>query len=162
MTGQPSRAKGCKWSDESKQKISGKNHPMYQKTYEEYYGEQKAKYLRERRRQHMSNRIVTQKTREKLSNRIITDEWRQKISNATKGRKMSDATKQKISESMSGNKNSRVDQTLYKFYHKDGRTIIARTFDMRKQFNCSTIHRVMKGLSTSSKGWTWKGEIISS
>ena len=47
MTGKPSRAKGKKWSDESKKNKSGINHVMFNKTYDELYSPEKSKELTE-------------------------------------------------------------------------------------------------------------------
>lgn len=55
--------------------------------------------------------------------------------------------------------NPHIDKTLYKFYHKDGREIIARKHDMKKQFRCR-IHGLINGKIKSCMGWMFKGEII--
>lgn len=160
LKGKPSRAKGIKWSIESRYNKS-KNHYMKGKTYEQIYGEDLALKLKDDRRISLSNRIVSDSTKQKLSKRIFTKEHREKISKSQKGKKISDDHKNKISKFMSNReKNPRIDRVIYRFYHKDGRIIDAIKYDMKKIYNCTDIHRIINGSRSTSKGWSYKGEII--
>lgn len=66
LTGKPSRAKGCKWNEESKnnKKI---NHYMKNKTYEEIYGIEKAKQLKEKRKLSMLGKVRNPEIGKKIS-----------------------------------------------------------------------------------------------
>jgi hypothetical protein len=159
MTGKPSRAKGKKWSEESKINKSGKNHVMYNKTYEELYGLEKSIELKNKRRESKKGRKNSDETRKKLSERIITKEWRMKISNSNSGKTRTDEMKTKLSKyKLNSNSNPSVDQTIYKFYHIDGKYILCRKIDMKKQYGCTDIHKIILGLRKSCKGWSYKGE----
>jgi len=59
-------------------------------------------------------------------------------------------------------KNSSVDQTIYRFYHKDGKVIDARRYDMKKVYGCKSIHKVISGVRSHCGGWMYRGEIIKS
>jgi len=127
MTGKPSRAKGKKWSEESKKNKSGTNHYMYNKNYDELYGLEKSQELKENRRNSQLGRIKSTEEKNKLSNRIFTEEWKNNISKNKKGKKLSETNKDNIKKFMlNPDLNPNVDQTLYKFYHIDGREIISK------------------------------------
>lgn len=153
LKGKPSRAKGYKWSDEYKQSRID-NHYMKGKTYEEIYGKKQALKLKQDKSNLHKGKIVSNSTRKKLSNRIFTKEWKQKLSKAHKGKNISEETKKKISSFMSNpDKNPNVDQTLFLFTHDIYGDIIARKYDMKKIYDCKTIHKVIKGDRKHSNGW---------
>ncbi len=159
MMGKPSRAKGTTWSAEAKLRKS-LNHPAKGKTYEEYHGIEKAKELKKLRSISSKGRIMSQEARKKISQRIITKECRDKISKSNTGKKRTKEQIQKMRDYANNrDKNHFVIQTRYKFYHKDGRELIARKIDMRKDYGCATIHNVIRGERNHSNGWYFKGEI---
>ena len=159
MTGKSSRAKGKKWSNESKKNRSGKNHYMFNKTYEELYGIKKSNELKENRKISQTGRKKSIEEINKLSNRVFTKQWKQRISDSKKGIKMSEDTIDKIKKTMSNpDLNPNVNNEKYKFYHKDGRIIISRKYDMKKNYGCSDIHKLLRGERKICKGWFYKGE----
>ena len=126
---------------------------MTGKTYEEIYGKDKADELKRSRKKTSKERIVSQETKEKMSNVIHTKKWNDKISKSKTGIKNSQEANKKISEYMSNpDKNPNVDQTLYIFYHKEFGEIVARKYDMKKKYDCKTIHRVVSGVNKHSRG----------
>lgn len=160
MIGKPSRAKGKKWSDESKKNKSGENHYMYNKTYDDLYSSEKVKELKEIKRKSQTGRKKSDKEREKLSKRIITEEWKDKISKSNKGKKRTKEQINKLKKYFSDTYlNPSVDQTIYKFYHKDGRIEFLRKIDMKNKYKCSDIHKLIRGDRNTCKGWSYKGEI---
>jgi hypothetical protein len=161
MKNKPSRAKGKKWSEESKRNKSGENHVMYGKTYEELYGIKKAKKLKIARKNGRLGKKWTNESKDKMRNRHFSNETREKISKSKKGKPISETTKKKISIFFSNpDLNPNVDQTLYKFHHKDGRNIISRKYEMKKKYKCSDIHKLIRGDRKSCKGWYYDGEIV--
>jgi len=160
LKGKPSRAKGCKWSKE-RRKI-GQIH-LKNKTYEEIHGKEKAKKLRESRSKFRKGKTLEEicgvKTakimKEKLSNRKISKSWRKKISKSRKGQLMKEETKKKISKFMNNDKlNPNVDQQKYTFKHiKTGEIIVKRKYDMKKEYKCYAIHKVIRGERSHNKGW---------
>ncbi len=161
MKGQPSRQLGNKWTPEQKQKKSGENHPSYGKTYEEIYGKQNGRKLRQLRKKSRLGRKNSIETRIKLSERIITDEWKQKISQSNRGKIRTMAQRNRLSEYFGNPENHpAVDHTKYKFYHKDGRVVVARKYDMKKTYGCNSIHKIIRGERNHCNGWIYKGEII--
>ena len=70
MTGKPSKAKGKKWTEEAKKNKSGINHCMYNKTYDELYGLEKSKELKNNRKVSQLGRIKSEET-----NRHISQTW---------------------------------------------------------------------------------------
>lgn len=78
------------------------------KTYEELYGEERAKELRESRAKSNYNRQISDETRKRLSeaakNKKVSDETRRKLSKSHKGRKLSDEDKKKKSLAAMGRK----------------------------------------------------------
>ena len=119
QTGNPSPAKGCKWSDESKQRRKD-NHYMKGKTYEEIYGEEKAKELKELRRIGSTDKLLSAETKQKISEaaKNRTPEHREKLSLVRKGKPLAEETKRKLSEHFSNpDLNPKVHQTLYTFYN---------------------------------------------
>jgi hypothetical protein len=103
---------------------------MKGKTYEELYGQEKAKLLKESRKRTSSVRIVTEETKQRMKHSALkkmengcsmpsrkgvtdSDETRLKKSLAKKGKKrgpMSEETKLKISKSKRKNANKKVDK----------------------------------------------------
>jgi group I intron endonuclease len=75
------------------------------KTYEELYGVEKAKELKEKKRLATLGKKLTDDVKEKIregnKGKKVSDETKLKQSNANKGKKVSDETKQKISKSVS-------------------------------------------------------------
>lgn len=160
LTGKPSRAKGKKWTEEQKRNKS-ETSPARGKTYEEIYGEEKAAQLKLMRKQSRTGRVNSPELRERLSKRVITDSWRQKISESNTGKKRTEEVKKKLKDFFGNpDKNPVVNQTLYKFYHDDGRTFVARRHDMRKLFGCTDIHKLIRGERKRCRGWSYKGEIV--
>lgn len=120
---------------------------MFNKTYEELYGEEKAKELKEQRRLSGLKRKHSQKTIKKMKKRIFSKEHRKKISDSKKGKAISEITINKIKKTKSNSYlNNNVDQTLYKFYHEDGRIVYLRKYDMKKIYKCNSIHKLIKGI----------------
>jgi len=162
--GKPSGAKGKKWSEE-RRKIGNR---VKGKTYEEIYGEEKAKKLREMRASTRKGKslgeIIGEERakiiREKASKSVHSKEWNKKISDSKKGQKMSDECRQKIRDCMSNDlKNPCVNQKLYRFKNAEtGEVIEARRFDMKKKYGCNTIHLIMRDKTKSSKGWSYIGD----
>ena len=157
LKGKPSRAKGCKWSDEAKQKKSD-NHYMKGKTYEEIYGEEKAKELKENRSKSSKGRKWSEDTRELMKDAFEkrnTPEWREKISLSKKGIALSEETKNKISQFFSNSYlNPNVDQRYFTFKNvKTNEVVIKRKYDMKKEYGCSAIHRLFNGKATICKDW---------
>jgi len=160
LTGKHSRAKGCKWSDERKR--IGNIH-LKNKTYEEIHGVIKAKELREKRSKVRMGKKIEEICSEdqakilkyKLSNRKFSPEWREKLSQAAKNKVLKKSTKEKISKFMSNRDlNPKVDQQLYIFEHKDTKErIIKRKIDMKKDYGCSCIHKVIRKERSHNKGW---------
>jgi len=160
MRGLPSRAKGSKWTEERK-RIG--NPALRGKTYEQIHGKEKAERLKQARSRFRQDKSLDQicgtkkaeETRCKLSQRFISDEWRQKISKSRTGQKLSQSAKKKISAFMRDDKrNPHIDQEIFRFINlKTMQVIEARKYDMKKKFNCTTIHRVVDGRIKSSKGW---------
>lgn len=154
--GKPSGAKGKKWSEEAKQTRKD-THYMKGKTYEEIYGEEIAAEMKELKRKQLTGRVFSDITislmKESAKNR--TQEWRDKISVARKGSQMSDDAKKKISEFMSNpDTNPSVDQTLYTFINVNtGEIVIARKYDMKRNYGCLSIHRVIRNPGAVCKGW---------
>ena len=165
LKGKPSRATGCKWSEERK-KI-GQIH-LKGKTYEEIHGEKKARELRESRSavrrgktlDEICGKEMASNTRIKLSNRKITAEWRKKLSEAKKGQRVKESTRKKRSIYMSNDKlNHFVDQQKYIFKHIDkNQVVVMRKFDMKKLFGCFSIRKVVSGDQKSNKGWQLIGK----
>jgi len=154
MTGKPSRAKGKKWSIQSKLN-KAKNHYMKNKTYEEVYGSDKAKELKLARSISSSMRVVTEITKQKMKNRIFTSLHKTRISLAKRGIKQSNYTKQKIHKYMSSDKHPNIDPIYYMFKHDDGKIIKARKVDMRRIYNCnsSVLALIVRGIRHKHKGW---------
>jgi len=154
MKGLPSRAKGCKWSDKAKRERS----ELYKgKTYEERYGESKAKELKEIRSKRFSKnwenldcrKRMSEGGRYKRTKEIIDKQNKNKI-----GRKLTEAQKQKVKEFMLDDKrNPNVKQEHYWFKNiNTGETIYARRLDMDKK-GCNNIHKVIRGEQKENKGW---------
>jgi len=159
MTGKPGIARGCKWSVE-RRKI-GQPH-LKGKTYEEIYGIEEANRLKKIRSVSRKGKQWTEEAKQRLSSVEHTEEWNKKVSLAKLGIKISDAHKQKISDYLSNpDKNPNVIQTLYKFRHMDGREIVARKWDMKHQFGCKMIHKVVSGKRHHSKGWMFVKKVKS-
>ena len=154
MTGKPSRAKGKKWSIQSRLNKS-KNHYLKNKTYEEVYGIDKAKKLKLARSICSSTRIVTEITKQKMKNRIFTPVHKARISSAKRGVKLNNYTKQKIHEYMSSDKHPSIAPIYYIFKHDDGRIIKARKVDMRRIYNCnsSALALLVRNIRPKHKGW---------
>ena len=156
LTGKPSLAKGHKWSAESKKRRSD---DRKNKSYIEFYGKDIAKVIKEKRSQTLINQWKDEKFRNNIVNKLKnisrTEEWNRKNSEAKTGVKLSDSHKQKLREYFSNDKlNPNVDQTYYKFKHNiTGNEIIARKIDMKKQYKCNTILRVIRGTQIMSNGW---------
>lgn len=159
--GKPSGMSGKKWSKERKEQ----GNVLKGKTYEEIYGEEKAKKLKERRSTDRKGKKLeeiygierAEEIRAKISNRVITDECRSKNSKAHKGVHISEKTKQRIKEYMSDDKkNPNVDQTEYEFKNiYTGEIIKARKFDMRKIYGCVLMHKVIRGERFHNRGWSF-------
>lgn len=159
LTGKPSRFKGKQWSEKRK-KIGQPN--LKGKTYEEIHGAEKAKLLKEIRKKSRIGKTHSKKTIDKLSNIIKTDEWKKKISLSKTGVPLTENHKNKIRQSLNNPfTNPHIDRTLYKFYHKDGREIISTKYDMKKNYGCHLIYKVIKGERNHNNGWQFKGEIVS-
>jgi hypothetical protein len=166
LTGKPSRAKGCKWSDK-RRKIG---HPhMKNKTYEEIYGVEKGQELRKKRSEVRLGKKIEEICSEeqakilkyKLSNRTFSPEWRKKLSQAAKSRKVKQSTKDKISKFMTNRDiNPNVDQQLYMFEHKDTKErIIKRKIDMKKDYGCNLIYKVIRGERSHNKRWMFISKV---
>lgn len=61
---------------------------------------------------------------------------------------------------MSPNNNIFIEQTIYKFYHEDGRIVEKRKYDMKKEFDCKSIHKLISGERKTCRCWKYKGKII--
>ena len=159
LKGKPGRAKGKKWTEEAKNNKS-KNHYMRGKTYEEAFGEEKAKELKELRAKNRRGKKHDNKTIEKLKYKK-SEEHKKKISLAKVGKPITKEAKDKISNFFSNDLlNPRVDQTLYEFVNiKTKIKIYARRIDMKKIYKCNTIHKVIRDTEKSSKGWKFTGNI---
>ena len=95
--------KGRIVTPDTRNKISESNMGQNKgKTYEEIYGEDKARELKEIRSKSMKGKPKSEETRKKLSDankgKVLSEESRNKISMAHKGKVTSDETKRKISE----------------------------------------------------------------
>ena len=166
LTGKPSRAKGYKWSDERK-KIG--NIHLKNKTYEEIHGVKKGQELRKKRSEVRLGKKIEEICSEKqakilkykLSNREFSPEWRKKLSQAAKNKKLRQSTKEKISKFMSNREaNPNVDQQLYIFEHKDTKErITKRKIDMKKDYGCNCIHKVIRKERSHNKGWMFIAKI---
>ncbi len=166
LKGKPSRAKGKKWSEISKQ-LRSTNHYMKGKTYEEIYGEKEGKRLRESRGKSRIGKKLEEILKDPnqadriraIYKRPRTLEWRQKISDSKKGIPISEETKEKISVFFRNDlKNPFVNQTLYRFENiKTGEIIIARQIDMKRQYKCCLMHRIMRDKTKTSRGWRFIG-----
>jgi len=157
--GKPSGMAGKKWSKE--RKLLG--NVLKGKTYEEMYGKEKAKELKEKRSLFMKGKTLEEKLGfEKshkmindLKNRIFTDDWKKKISDSKKGKKPSKESIEKIKKFFSNDKlNPHVHQDLYEFENiYTGEKIISRKYDMKKKYNCNCIHKVIDGRYFQNNGW---------
>lgn len=165
LKGKPGRAKGSKWSNE-RRKIG--NIHLKNKTYEEIYGIEEAKELKRKRSEARKGKKIEEICKgdtanilkNKLSNRIFSKEWRKKLSEAAKNKTLAKETKAKISNFMSNRDlNPRVDQKLYIFEHKDTKErIIKRKIDMKKDYGCNCIHKVIRRERFHNMGWTFISE----
>ena len=158
LKGQPSRAKGAKWSEEAK-KNKSENHYMKGKNYEEIYGYEKAKQLRAIRSKAAKGRRASEETKNKMRAHVFSEEHKKNISLSRKGFSLPLATRKKISAYFSDDtKNPKVDQTLYEFKHKvTGEIVLTRKIDMKKKYDCKDIHRITRDTNLSSKGWQFTG-----
>jgi len=160
MKGKPSRAKGCKWSEESKKKKSETN-PLRGKTYEEVFGKEKAEELKKGRSKAHKGKVVSKETKEKLSKVKRTKEWNKKNSKANKGRKLSKELIERTTAHMKDDKiNPHVNQTVFIFKNKNTQEVIhCRMVDLRKrEGGCSNPTCIVKGNKKSLNGWTFLGE----
>ncbi len=163
LTGNPSRAKGCHWSEE-RRKI-GVRH-LKGKTYEEICGIEKAKELKALRSKNFRGSLLkrfgeekAEKIKEKLSNRIYTKEWRERISKINKGKKRTEEQKRKMRMFLGNPKNNwSIDKTLYTFTNKELKQLIAFKYYMRLKYGChnTNFNRILNGKGTYNKGWNIK------
>lgn len=155
MTGKPSKAKGCKWSEEAK-KNKSLTSPSRGKTYEEIYGIDKAKELKLNRSLSRKGKVVSEETKQKLRKRIINEEWRYKLSIAKKGKKLSKETTEKIKRIMKNTiLNPNVDQKFYYFYNtKTLKTICCRKIDAKCYGINQAIH-LIRGDIKQYKDWVF-------
>lgn len=166
MKGKPSRAKGKQWSETAKQ-LKSLKHYMKGRTYEEIYGIEKAKDLKIQRSLSRKGKKLEEFLKDptkaeelrRSSARPRTPEWRAKISKSRKGYHITEATRDKLQAFLRDNlKNPAVDQTLYKFENvHTGEIVIARQIDMKKQYKCCLMHRIMRDKTKTSKGWRLVG-----
>jgi len=144
LKGKPSRAKGCVWSENSRKRKSLSN-PLKGKTYEEYYGVEKARELRNSRKKAATGVVFSEDRKNKLKYKK-TKEHKEKISQAKIGIVpvyFTDDTK-----------HHSVDQIKYWFINKHtGEIIHARKIDMKKNFGCGGIYNVVSGKWLHTKGW---------
>lgn len=165
LTGKPSRALGCKWSEE--RKIKGAIH-LKGKTYEEIMGEKKAKKLREKKSQKTKGKKLEERIgeeranviKEKLSKVKRSEEWNKKNSEARKGQKLTEETKLKIKQFMSNDLlNKNVQQEKYRFKNtRTNEVVFCRKIDMKKQYGCSNISSLFNGKRQDVKGWILENE----
>ena len=91
---------GAKWSDEHHKKMR-KVFDSYKRPYEERFGFEKAK-----------------KIKEKMKGRKVSDETRRKLSKSMKGKKISDETKEKISNGLYKRYSIKTDEERENFRRK--------------------------------------------
>jgi hypothetical protein len=153
LTGKPSQAKGCKWSEKSKQRKSDTS-PSKGKTYEEQFGSEGAARLKQMRSDSSSGRKHRSESIDKMKATEHTAEWNEKISKAKTGKPLPDSTQQKIRQILSNpDTHPSVDQTLHRFRHKTGTEVVCRCYDMKHIYDCKLIHRIMRDKTKSSRGW---------
>ncbi len=91
----------------------------------------------------------------------LSKEHRKKISISTKGRVVSHKTRKKLKHINTGkhigDKNHWHDNTSYIFKHISGKTQISTQCKMRKKYNISNIHSIIKKRNLTSKGWRCVG-----
>lgn len=156
MTGKPGRAKNKKWSDEAKKRKSELS-PQKGKTYEELYGKERAeeyKKLRSENRLGKKNTFDQNNNIKKSIENRNTEEYRLKQRNAHLGKKMDELVRQKLIQTRNNpDTNPSVNQTLYEFYHKDGRVVVCRRYDIHKLYHCPEPHIIVRDSTKFSGGW---------
>ena len=169
LKGKPSKAKGAKWSEEARENRS-ENHEMRGRTYEDVYGIEMAKEQKELRRKYRAGKHIEEifagnsQALERMrtcGKYKRTPETRAKLAAYHRNRPASDSTKAKLSAYFSNPElNPNVDQTLYEFRHGvTGELVVSRAYDMKRNYGCVLMHRMLRDTTKSSRGWYFTGNI---